>query len=92
MCFAFGCLLVFLVVHRVEHRFFDSVRALLLRNNWQSAYFLHVPKERIETLDIWKSKEYFVGGAIAFQFLVSTVVYILISANVLSRASGTHDD
>lgn len=63
MCFAFGCLLLFLLIHPIEHRAFDSYRALLLRNNWQPQYFLHVPKQRIETLDIWKSKEYFVGGA-----------------------------
>lgn len=82
MCFGFLVLIVFLTVHWLEHKGFN-VLSLFIHARGYHPYFLRWPHESEPEIDIWKSRDYFVGGAVAFQFLVSTMVYILISANVL---------
>jgi len=91
MCIAFSCLLAFLILHNFEHDTFSTYRSAIANNHFL-AYALRVPANRTKVLDMWASKEYFVGGAIAFQYLVSTVVYILIAAQVLGRSPENIDE
>ena len=82
MCLSFLCLALFLIVHPLEHLAYHKLFGQV--NWWPFTYFRTVPSYRPRVINIWASKEYFVGGAIAFQFLVSAITYLLISARVLS--------
>jgi hypothetical protein len=82
MCLSFLCLFSFIWVHFFEHYAYHHWIAQL---KWGLlAHFQSTPANRPPMIDIWASKEYFVGGAIAFQFLVSAISYVLISARALS--------
>jgi hypothetical protein len=89
MCLAFFCLGLFLIVHYQEHMFYQQHFAMV---PWHADFQRSVPVNRPKIVNIWASKEYFVGGAIAFQFLVSAITYVLIAARVVAtepRVSAT---
>jgi hypothetical protein len=83
MCVALLCLLLFLVVHPLEHTF----QVVASCTNCEAQCGLVDPKFMNSEMGFWESHEYFVGGAIAFQFLVSTTVYVLLEAGFLKKAT-----
>jgi hypothetical protein len=65
----------------IYHQYYANLPSL--------AHFRNAPSDRHRIVDIWASKEYFVGGAIAFQFLVSAITYVLIAARVVATEPPT---
>jgi hypothetical protein len=60
---------LFCLVHFVEHTFFP---------HWWRHSMYRI-SARPDQIDMWISQEYFMGGAIAFQYLASTTVYLIVA-------------
>jgi hypothetical protein len=65
----FSLMGLFCLVHFVEHTFFPR---WWLRHMYKFGLNPH-------GVDMWMSQGYFMGGAIAFQFLASTTIYLIVA-------------
>ncbi len=67
---------IFIVLHWSEHSVFHWLEHG--RMPFLQALLHHSPKE-IDPVNMWVSEEYFMSGAIAFQYLMSTTVYVILA-------------
>jgi hypothetical protein len=77
ICASFGLLGVFCLVHWAEHSWFHFLRP-----------YLHASPKPLEPVNLWTSEEYFMSGAIAFQYLLSTTVFVFLALGLV-RIKGT---
>jgi hypothetical protein len=66
--FAFLLLGLFCGIHLAEHSYFHFVHGYL----WPAP-------PPIDHVNLWTSEEYFMSGAIAFQYLLSTTIYLILA-------------
>lgn len=62
---------IFCGIHWFEHQYLGHL-PWVLRN------LHHAPKQP-DSIDMWHSEEYFMSGAIAFQYLLSTIMWIIMT-------------
>lgn len=65
---SFLILALFCVIHKCEHSYFHYFHQ-----------FLAPPARPVEPINLWTAEEYFISGAIAFQYLLSTAIYLVLA-------------
>ena len=69
---AFVVLALYCGVHKGEHSWFPALRQSLHRFAAPRVY-------GVDGVYLWTAEEYFISGAIAFQYLISTAIYIILA-------------
>lgn len=65
---SFLVLALFCLIHICEHSYFHYFHQ-----------FLSPPVRPVEPINLWTAEEYFISGAIAFQYLLSTAIYLVLA-------------
>jgi hypothetical protein len=63
---------LFCGVHLAEHSWFHFLHP-----------FLHDAPKPVERINLWTAEEYFMSGAIAFQYLLSTTIYLILALGLV---------
>jgi hypothetical protein len=59
---------LYCVIHKGQHSYFHFLHR-----------YLSAPVKPIEAVNLWTAEEYFMSGAIAFQYLLSTAIYLILA-------------
>lgn len=71
---------IFCGIHWAQHSLFHFLHP-----------FLHDAPRSLERVNLWTSEEYFMSGAIAFQYLLSTAIYLILALGLVKIETTTAD-
>lgn len=71
---------IFIISHWSEHALFHWLEHGQIPS---LRHLLHPSPRDVNPVDMWISEEYFVSGAIAFQYLMSTTIYVVLALKLV---------